>query len=214
MYKEAFLKIVVVFGRSKILLPGLLLFLAWIITIFTFYIYQTPKTSVEGIAMKKFSNLSPSPVTTPTPTVVVYKNSRATISEAVTVTVTPQANINSVTTSQSNVSSGNSSSGSNNFNPTPSQIVTVTLLPTITIAPTPVNIAGNSATLPTTAHADYGNGAESSNCVKNTKGMIICQSFFPQVAPAVSSFGGTTISTGNSTNLNGVSGVGQFKPNN
>jgi len=45
---------------QKILFPAFLLLIAWIITIFTFYIYQTPKTSAVEIAMKKFTNLSPS----------------------------------------------------------------------------------------------------------------------------------------------------------
>ena len=74
MNTEALQKVFIFLNRSKVLFPCLLLLLAWIITIFTFFIYPTPKTSVEGIAMKKFSNLGPSPIITPTPTVFVSNN--------------------------------------------------------------------------------------------------------------------------------------------
>jgi hypothetical protein len=73
MNKEALQKVFFLLSRSKVLFPCLLLLIAWIITIFTFCVYQTPKTSVEGIAMKKFSNLSPSPIVTPTATVSIEK---------------------------------------------------------------------------------------------------------------------------------------------
>jgi hypothetical protein len=61
MNTEAFRKILFFLIRSKVLFPGFLLLIAWIITIFAFSIYQ-PHESVEGIAIKKFSNLSPSPI--------------------------------------------------------------------------------------------------------------------------------------------------------
>ena len=67
MNREAARKVLFFLIRSKVLFPGFLLLIAWIITLFTFYIYQ-PHESVEGLAIKKFSNLGPSPATSPVQT--------------------------------------------------------------------------------------------------------------------------------------------------
>lgn len=53
--------------RSKIFLPGLLLFIAWSITLFTFYLPKTQKAAVEGIYIKRTLQTEVSSTITPTP---------------------------------------------------------------------------------------------------------------------------------------------------
>lgn len=76
MTGEALRKFLFFLIRSKVLFPGFLLLIAWIITLFTFYIYQ-PHESVEGLAIRKFSNLQPSPAVTQKSIDIVYKSSYA-----------------------------------------------------------------------------------------------------------------------------------------